>query len=526
MSLAVVPFSSRALTVRAPSVSAEGIDDDAENSGALVPVTSLSQTVLCCPMCHRPFGPSARAHHIRGEDNEEDVAVAQRSSAGFLENGLLTSQYFRSLPPIQDENDVASIPSTPITDAPRIASTQPSAQETAFCSGEQEEENEQRLAASGYYASHFAEVHRIGGGTFGAVFLCRHVMEGQTLGLFAVKKIPIGDDPAYFCKVLREVRVMEEIKRHPNVLEYHHSWIDYAKTADFGPTVRCLFVLMEFASEGSLDDYLRVHGGALSNVAVWYFFLSAVAGIAHLHGKGILHRDVKPQNLLLTRSEAISSTTTAPPRLLVADFGTAALLSDVHLSDRTGGTGTQEYMAPELFDVEAPTPPSTAEQYLFTTSRASDVWSLGMILHYLACDGMLPPTLADGSVILNIDEHSPVQRPPEMVELVRAMLQRDPSKRPTCGDILSATAVQKMIRAFEREDFVDHELRSSTNARMASSTNSFSRRSTSPTPSRALSMTFQNSRSLLRKISAETQTDVGGSDWELFEAWRKNQSTS
>lgn len=560
-----------------------------ENSGALVPIADRTVDVssLWCPMCRRPF-----VHH-NGDDDEDEEGATHGSTLGdytaasgnaspgghrgalVQAGGLLTSQYFRSLPPVQEDGTESPLPTTPVSQQrlppchdEESLSNEPSQSQPSAPAEEDKDEMCRRLAAMGYYALHFAEVHRIGGGTFGAVFLCRHVIEGETLGLFAVKKIPIGDDPAYFCKVLREVRVMEEIKRHPNVLEYHHSWIDYAKTADFGPYVRCLFVLMEFASVGSLEDYLRVHGSSLSNMAVWYFFLSAVAGIAHLHAKGILHRDVKPQNLLLTRSENSTaashrngSAPAPPPRLLVADFGTSALLADVSLADRTGGTGTQEYMAPELFDTASesgsresssspcgsnasPNSPNAsypheASRYLFATSKASDVWSLGMILHYLACDGTLPPALPDGSVILNVQEHSPVERPVEMVELIRAMLHRDPAMRPSCQDILAASSVQKILRSFEREDFAGHELRPSLR-RMdssvrggtlaaATSTTALSRR-TSPVPAHMRGVASQQhtppasfSPTPVATSHVQVQTDVSAAEWAQFEQWRLRQ---
>ncbi|CUE68709.1 protein kinase, putative [Bodo saltans] len=572
------------------------------NTGALVPIAGdvtggSRMSSLWCPMCRRPFAPTLHGRDGSAEEEESerrgDSAFGRlgrtQSDDGLFDRialleagGLLTSQYFRSLPPVQEDGTESPIPgvASPVSRNATKALCSPSYDKS---SGPVDDRDDppfpappiddrdalcRRLAAEGYYARHFEEVHRIGGGTFGAVFLCRHVIEGQTLGLFAVKKIPIGDDPDYFCQVLREVRVMEEIKRHPNVLEYHHSWIDYAKTADFGPHVRCLFVLMEFASVGSLEDYLRVHGSSLSNMAVWYFFLSAVAGIAHLHSKGILHRDVKPQNLLLTRSDAIgrngespsSSTTPAPPpRLLVADFGTAALLSDVSLADRTGGTGTLEYMAPELFDTvssstHSPLTPGTLPsggggegrtsasstsaaadaKYLFATSKASDVWSLGMILHYLACDGTLPPTLSDGSVILNVQEHSPVDRPIEMVELIRAMLHRDPNMRPTCLDILSASSVQKILKLFERDDYAGHELRPSlrrTESTARASSTAVTRRA-SPVPGSAQYSNTPMARTPPKScspvptllVSANVQTDVSSDDWDLFVHWKASQA--
>lgn len=298
---------------------------------------------------------------------------------------------------------------------------------------------------NGYYARYFVEEQKLGSGTFGGVYLCKHIMEGIPLGTFALKKIPVGDNIEYLQKVLREVRILEEVKRHPNVVEYNHSWIEEAQLADFGPPVRCLFILMEYASEGSLDTYLERYGNALSTVAVWYFFLSAVAGTAHLHQKQILHRDLKPQNLLLTGPPG------RPPRVLVSDFGTSALLGEKPY-DRTGGTGTLEYMAPELMelaDPSSPRPPGGEEHYRNHHTKASDVWSLGMVLYYLACRATLPTALPDGSVMLaNLQSRSPYPRPPEMVELIKAMLQRDPRRRPSCGEILSSTVVQTILRSF------------------------------------------------------------------------------
>ncbi|CAJ1989484.1 protein kinase [Leishmania donovani] len=303
---------------------------------------------------------------------------------------------------------------------------------------------------NGYYRHYFKELRQLGRGTYGGVYLCRHVMCGVNLGEFALKKIPVGDKVTYLQSVLREVRILEEVRRHPNVVEYKHSWVEEAQLADFGPPVRCLFILMEYASAGSLDTYLERYGNNLSTLAVWYFFLSSVAGTAHLHEKHILHRDLKPQNLLL------AATKDRPPRVLVSDFGTAALLDDI-LYDRSGGTGTLEYMAPELLETTA-SPRGANERYVNHHTMASDVWSLGMVLHYLAFDGALPERHEDGSVNLDKARHSANARPPEMLRLLEAMLQLDPAKRPRCCDILASPMVQSIMRIFNKDDHSQWDL--------------------------------------------------------------------
>ncbi|KAG5502887.1 hypothetical protein JKF63_04658 [Porcisia hertigi] len=299
--------------------------------------------------------------------------------------------------------------------------------------------------SNGYYRHYFKELRQLGRGTYGGVYLCRHMMCGVNLGEFALKKIPVGDKTTYLQSVLREVRILEEVRRHPNVVEYKHSWVEEAQLADFGPPVRCLFILMEYASGGSLDTYLERYGNNLSTLAVWYFFLSSVAGTAHLHDKHILHRDLKPQNLLLTAMQD------RPPRVLVSDFGTAAVLEE-NLYDRSGGTGTLEYMAPELFETTA-SPHSVNERYVNHHTMASDVWSLGMVLHYLAFDGTLPERREDGSVNLDKARRSVNARPPEMLQLLEAMLQLDSSKRPSCSDILGSSMVQSIMRIFNKDDY-------------------------------------------------------------------------
>eukprot|EP00796_Vickermania_ingenoplastis_P009316 gene9316-6555_t len=262
-------------------------------------------------------------------------------------------------------------------------------------------------APTSYYEKYFLESKKLGSGTFGGVYLCMHVMEGVPLGTFALKKIPVGDNIQYLQTVLREVRILEEVKRHPNVVEYNHSWVDTAKTADFGPPVRCLFILMEYANEGSLDSYLERHSTVLSTMAV-------------------------------------------------CDFGTAALLGE-RPANRTGGTGTLEYMAPELFERD-PTALPEQERYLYSHTKASDVWSLGMILHFLACGTALPRRGPKGNVLLDVPALSPVPRPPEMLELIRAMLQFDPAKRPTCKDIMRSTVAQTLLASFNNTPFTATDL--------------------------------------------------------------------
>lgn len=359
----------------------------------------------------------------------------------------------------------------------------------------------ERDAASGYYHHHFEEVSLIGRGSFGSVHVCRHVVGGEVVGIFAVKKVPVGDDAAYLRKVLSEVKILERVCHHPNVVQYHHSWLDWARTSDFGPTVRCLFILMEYAPHGSLESLIAKHGEVLSDDAVWYFFLSVLRGLRHLHDRGILHRDLKADNVLLSSNFADTAAgggadgdaiIRAAPRPVLADFGTSGLEPHASLSaaeidellrHRTGGTGTEEYMAPELLEriVEHssaaspitaaaasegggkfPAVPPRHERYAHFHTAQTDLFAMGVLLHRLAFGGAFPMAVVDAtsssssaasaanrfSTSLPSAAKGGFRRPPEMVTLIQHLLQHDPARRPpSCAAILDLTEVREKWKA-------------------------------------------------------------------------------
>lgn len=101
---------------------------------------------------------------------------------------------------------------------------------------------------SGYYRKFFVEEKKIGSGGFGSVYQVSHIIDGIQLGRYAVKKVPVGNNKPWLMRVLREVKALETLNKHPNIINYQHSWLEEEKTSDFGPAVPTLFILMELAS--------------------------------------------------------------------------------------------------------------------------------------------------------------------------------------------------------------------------------------------------------------------------------------
>jgi len=297
-----------------------------------------------------------------------------------------------------------------------------------------------------------------------------------------VKKIAVGRSHAYLLRTLREVRLLETL-RHPNIVTYHHAWLESYQFSSFGEPVPTLFVLMQFADGGSLDTLLAARQGItnespassnstipeshsgkirslkarrerelqrgktpvhlLSPDEIEKLFEDVVEGLNFLHERSILHLDLKPANVLLT-DDPESST----PRALLSDFGNSQ--DGLHSKqERSGETGTLEFMAPEL--IRPPFVPAT---------QAADLWSLGMILHSLLffrspysqtsdVDELEAEVVAyPGFLASEETEESCAIRgiPSYMLRLLEGLLSRDPSMRPSTEKIVSAIQATKLAR--------------------------------------------------------------------------------
>ncbi|KAJ2727135.1 putative serine/threonine-protein kinase iks1 [Coemansia sp. Benny D115] len=341
----------------------------------------------------------------------------------------------------------------------------------------------------GYYERFFTEQKKLGKGLRGSVFSCQHILDGVYLGHYAVKKVAVGNNHKWLRRMLREVKLLETL-RHSNVVEYKHSWLEMHQLTNFGPRVPCLFILMEYANGGNLQEYMepkapaidtgdapmsikqqilrkrrlsRMDGGEhpskpadselaaseggprmLSIEHIWSFFADICNGLAHLHQLQIIHRDLKHMNLLLQWKNPNNKETSGEiPRIMLTDFGECEILSHLEKRDRTGATGTMEFMAPELLKVD------DTGRFLDSYSTKSDMWSLGMVLYYL-CYTRLPFTDIDDIDLLRRDvlklknvDFSRTQRasgaeeiPLDLRRIMQQLLQQDEYKRPDVGDIL------------------------------------------------------------------------------------------
>ena len=163
----------------------------------------------------------------------------------------------------------------------------------------------------------------IGQGAMGLVFRAYHVQLQRT---GAVKVLQgISPDPDSTARFRHEAQAIAQM-RHPNIVNVY----------DFGEHDGVPYMIIEYVPGGSLAN--RLSNGQLDTATALKYLRGIAAGLDHAHGLGIVHRDVKPANVLLEKDDTP----------VLADFGLAKLLQGSSLKSMTGvTTGTPAYMAPE-----------------------------------------------------------------------------------------------------------------------------------------------------------------------------------
>lgn len=191
----------------------------------------------------------------------------------------------------------------------------------------------------------------------------------------ALKVINRATAPVEFKKKFlpRELKILFKLK-HPNIIQMYDSFVVKNKT----------YICLEFAGHGDLLDFIQLRG-PLDQEETRKLFKDICNGISYLHDKGVVHRDLKCENILLARNNEIK----------IADFGFAREVEQDQLS-RTF-CGSAAYAAPEVIMGVA------------YEAKMSDLWSLGVILFIMPCC-VMPFRDHSRSALLN-DQKLPLRFP-------------------------------------------------------------------------------------------------------------------
>jgi serine/threonine-protein kinase len=244
-------------------------------------------------------------------------------------------------------------------------------------------------------------VRRLDAGGMGAVYLAEHVALGRKAALKVLLE-DLEDDPELIARFENEARILARIQ-HPNVVNVF----------DCGAEGGRRFILLEYVEGQSLAALLR-EGGPLAPARAARWAQEACLGLEVIHAAGLVHRDVKPENLLVTRDG----------RLKIADFGVSVdVARTLHLTATGNVVGTPLYMSPEQARGKK-------------VDARSDLYSLGVTLYHMLAGA--PPFDADsafGVLLKHVKEKPPLgplskrEAPPALVEIVQRALAKDPKAR-------------------------------------------------------------------------------------------------
>ncbi len=263
----------------------------------------------------------------------------------------------------------------------------------------------------GTTVSHYRILERLGGGGIGVVYKA----EDMTLGRYAAVKFladPARSDPGALERFKREARTASLLS-HPGICTIY----------EFGEHEGRLFLAMEFIEGCSLRQFPQRNG---SLEFFTELIVQAAAALAAAHSAGIVHRDVKPENMMV-RSDG---------HLKLVDFGLARFapgLQQAGFATAPGmRAGTLAYMSPEQLRAEE-------------VSSASDIFSLGIVLYEFA-SGRHPfvaGSQAEMSTAIltetppSVREFNP-EVSPALNSLIQQMLHKDPRLRPTAAEVYAA----------------------------------------------------------------------------------------
>jgi serine/threonine protein kinase len=251
-------------------------------------------------------------------------------------------------------------------------------------------------------------IEQIGSGGMSVIYKAQDIELGRMVAVKVLRPSLVGD-PEFLIRFKREAQAAANLS-HPNIVTVHDVGQD-------GP--RTHYIVMEYVPGQDLKRLIRAKG-AFEVDAALAIIIEVCKGVGYAHRAGLVHCDVKPQNILITPDNSIK----------VTDFGIARALSSQPSETEDMVWGSPHYFSPEQAAGEPPTP-------------ASDVYSIGIVLFELLTDHLpftgqdyrdlaLAHLKAQPPSILDLNPALPA----ELDRVIRKVLSKEPSARYRTADQL------------------------------------------------------------------------------------------
>ncbi|KAI4925750.1 uncharacterized protein J4E92_006486 [Alternaria infectoria] len=273
-------------------------------------------------------------------------------------------------------------------------------------------------------------VGQIGKGAFATVYQLAEKMTGKLLAAKELEKRRFMKNGMLDKKIDNEMKIMQDL-RHPNIVQFQ----EYHDQGDY------LYIIMEFVRQGDLQGYLNNHGSMEEDVAR-SMAQQILSALSYLHRAKITHRDIKPDNILISDLD--------PFTVKLSDFGLSKVVKHEETFLKTF-CGTLLYCAPEVFPdfngQSKGTKRRRGAKTYHSYSSSVDIWSFGGVLWYALCGEPPFRGIADatGEAMFNNIMKTPLDPTPlrkagvspACIDLLTGMLRTDPAERPTDRDCLN-----------------------------------------------------------------------------------------
>lgn len=247
-----------------------------------------------------------------------------------------------------------------------------------------------------------------GSGGMAVIYKAQDIALGRTVAV-KILRPSLTSDPTFIVRFQNEARSIANLT-HPNIVTVHDVGSD-------GPTH---YMVMEFIEGQDLKKIIRAQG-ALSVERALTFAIGICAGIGFAHRAKIVHADIKPQNVLITRDDIVK----------ITDFGIAQALSDTQPQQRASVVwGSPHYFAPEQAMGDKPT-------------AAADVYAIGIVIFEMLT-GRLPYVGANQQELAmahikeripSVSEFNP-SVPEGLAKIVQKVMSKEPNSRYSMADQL------------------------------------------------------------------------------------------
>ncbi|MEV4372600.1 protein kinase [Nonomuraea sp. NPDC049637] len=260
--------------------------------------------------------------------------------------------------------------------------------------------------AEAFLGSRYVLLDEIGAGAMGTVWRARHRETGEIVAVKLLRSNLAGDQDLVL-RFVQERNVLRTL-RHPHIVTMRDFVIEGERLA----------LVMDLVEGGDLRGLLQQHG-TLPPAMAAELMAQVAEALAAAHATGVVHRDVKPGNVLIDGPSG---------QVRLTDFGVARIVLGPGLTQTTSIIGTPTYLSPEVADGGAPTP-------------AVDVYAAGLILYELLAGR--PPFVGEHPMALLRQHAMAMPRrlpgmPDALWSLIAACTAKDPAARPAAGQVAVA----------------------------------------------------------------------------------------